>query len=121
MLLVDDDAEVRTALADLLTVRGFEVDVAQNALDAIDSFERGARPDVVLADLCMPGLIGSELIEYMHGRSDLAEIPLAIVSGHPQLAPRGYKVFLKPVDGDVLVQFLRATHSDRKGDSPARR
>ena len=42
----------------------------------------------------------------MRGDSRLAEIPLAIVSGSPQLAPAGVPVFKKPVPARDLLAFI---------------
>lgn len=98
-------------LAELLWSCGFYVDVAPSALDAIEAFERGARPSAVLTDLRMPGLLGTELIEYMRGCSELADIPVAILSAWPHRAPRTYPVFKKPFDGGELVMFLRSAIS----------
>ena len=109
VLVVDDDPDVRTMLAQLLWRCGFYVDVAANALDAIDALERGSRPSAVVTDFRMPGLVGTELIEYMRDRSDLSTIPVALVSAWPQHAPRGCPVFTKPFDAQALVSFLRAT------------
>ena len=107
VLLVEDDADVRALLAELLRRRGFAVDTVANGAEAITAFEAGARPRAVLTDLCMPGLVGNEVIEYMRSSPELAAIPVAVVSGIPRGAPVGYTVFTKPVDVEILTAFLR--------------
>jgi CheY-like chemotaxis protein len=109
VLVVDDDLEARTLLADLLRRRGFEVDVASDGVEAIEVLERAAPPGALIADLWMPGIVGAELLEYVRARRELADVPIAIVSGSPRGAPRGYKVFTKPVDAEALVAFLQAS------------
>ena len=111
VLVVDDDPDVRMLIGELLAVHGFEVELAADAMEAIELLDRGARPNVVVADLLMPGVDGTELLAYMRGHPELAEIPVAIVSGQTRYAPRGYKVFTKPVDARVLVDFVRAPAS----------
>jgi CheY-like chemotaxis protein len=106
VLIVEDDPESRAALGDFLRTQGYEVDLATNGAEAIDCLE-GARPCAVLVDLLMPGIVGQELLEYIHNDVRLASIPVAIVSASPQLAPEGYQVFRKPVDPRLLVAFLR--------------
>ena len=107
LLIVEDDFEVRSMLAEMLTSEGYEIDMASNGAEAITLFERGARPCAVLVDLLMPGIVGQELLEYLRADDQLAEIPVAIVSASPQLAPRGYKVFSKPLQLGPLLDFLR--------------
>ncbi len=107
MLVVDDDVDVRTTLAQLLRARGFEVDVACDGGEAIDVLENGEPPSAIVADLRMPGIIGNELFEYITSRAELARMPLAIVTGSPRLAPEGVPVFCKPIDSNALIGFLR--------------
>jgi CheY-like chemotaxis protein len=107
ILVVDDDIEVRSALADVFQMHGYTVELAANGADAIDLLERGHRPDVVLVDLLMPGVIGHSLLEYMRGDQQLSQIPVAIVSASPHLAPPGYRVFGKPVQLGALLEFVR--------------
>jgi hypothetical protein len=55
----------------------------------------------------MPGIVGQELLEYVRAEQGLAEIPIAIISGSPELAPDGYEVFPKPIDSVALLDFVR--------------
>lgn len=108
ILVVDDDVEIRSALTDAFEMHGFAVATAENGADAIDLFEQGHRPDVVLVDLLMPGVIGHSLLEYLRRDDALSQIPVAIVSASPHLAPPGYRVFGKPVQLNALLAFVRA-------------
>jgi len=107
VLVVEDDPEFKTTLECLLTSQGHEVDVVNNGAEAISFLEANEeRPDVVLVDLLMPGIVGNELLEYLRDDDKLAEIPVAIVSASPQLAPEGYPVFPKPIDSRSLLDFV---------------
>ncbi len=94
-------------LCDLLIHEGYEVDLVENGADAIHRLEASDPPCVVLVDLLMPGIVGQELLEYLRADTRLAAIPVAIVSGSPQLAPAGYTVFRKPLDLRPLLDFVR--------------
>ena len=107
VLIVEDDPEIRASLADLLRTEGYEIALATNGAEAIDCLEGAQRPCAVLVDLLMPGIVGQELLEYLRDDVRLASIPVAIVSGSPQLAPEGYRVFRKPLDPRPLLDFLR--------------
>ncbi len=60
---------------------------------------------MVLVDLRMPGIIGHSVLEYMRSEPGLAQIPVAIMTGSPELAPPGYPVFRKPLDVGALLGF----------------
>ncbi len=107
VLIVDDDADVQELLSELLAGEGYHVAVASNGLEAIDILEAAThQPCAVIVDLLMPGVVGQELIEYVRGDTRLSQIPLAIVSGSPQLAPPGLPVFKKPVPARTLLDFV---------------
>lgn len=107
VLVVEDDAELRASMVELLVAEGFEVDLATNGAEAIDQLEHDLRPCAVVVDLLMPGIVGQELLEYLRDDARLAQIPVAIYSGSPQLAPKGYPVFRKPTDMAPLLAFVR--------------
>jgi CheY-like chemotaxis protein len=108
VLVVDDDVEFRTALCNLLQARRFVVEVAKDGFEAMEKLERGQPPSAIVADLLMPGILGTELLEYVAARSDLAHIPIAIITGSPLHAPPGLMLFRKPFDAELLVGFLRS-------------
>ena len=64
LLLVDDENEFVTTLAERLVIRGFEVDYATRARDAIDLVKEN-RYDLVVLDMKMPGTSGLELKELL--------------------------------------------------------
>jgi DNA-binding response OmpR family regulator len=57
LLLVDDENEFVTTLAERLVIRGFEVDYATKAIDALDLVEKSPY-DLVILDMKMPGISG---------------------------------------------------------------
>src|SRR5262245_38468489 len=59
-LLVEDDASIRYALADMLGDEGFDVTTVVNGRDALNALRCGAPPDVILLDLMMPVMDGWE-------------------------------------------------------------
>ncbi|HEY4055929.1 MAG TPA: sigma-54 dependent transcriptional regulator [Kofleriaceae bacterium] len=62
VLVVDDEVNARTALAELLHDEGYDVEMAADAFKALGKYEAFA-PDVVVTDLKMPGMSGIELVE----------------------------------------------------------
>jgi len=88
VLVVEDDDDLRVALCRLLAANGYDVGLAANGVEAIEAVEHQA-PCAVVLDLLMPGIVGQELLEHMRSDPDLAAIPVAIISGSPELAPPG--------------------------------
>jgi CheY-like chemotaxis protein len=107
VLIVEDDAELRASMADLLKADGYEIELARNGAEAITYLETAGRPCALVVDLLMPGVVGQELLEYLRDDDALASIPVAIFSASPHLAPKGYPVFRKPLDMEPLLAFVR--------------
>lgn len=61
ILIVDDEENARTALAELLREEGYRVDTAADGIKALSKIEELA-PDLLVTDLKMPGLGGLELL-----------------------------------------------------------
>lgn len=107
-MIVDDDADVSSALSQMFSAHGYDVSVAANGAEAIELLDDEGLPCVVLVDLLMPGIVGHELLDYM--RATGVTIPVAIISGSPELAPSGYLVFAKPIDHAGLLDFVARSH-----------
>jgi two-component system response regulator AtoC len=80
-LLVVDDAEgIRTYLANLLELRGYQVDTAQDGRSALALLEAGAAPDVVILDVMMPGIDGLETLRRIRElEPDLPVVMLSVI------------------------------------------
>jgi len=75
ILVVDDEVNARSALAELLRDQGFDVETAADAFKALGKFESFA-PQVVVTDLKMPGMDGVELVKKLRAE---AEPPAVVV------------------------------------------
>lgn len=108
ILIIDDDVHIQLALKQVLMRAGYEVKIATNGAEAIEILDAGRPPMAVLVDLLMPGIVGQELLDYMRNEPGLSNVPIAIITGSPHLAPPGYKVFSKPLDAPALLEFVRS-------------
>jgi len=78
-ILVVDDAEViRTYLRNLLPMKGYDVLVAEDGLKAMALLNGGARPDVVVLDVMMPGIDGIETLRKI--KQLIPEVPVIMLS-----------------------------------------
>jgi CheY-like chemotaxis protein len=118
ILLVQDDALTREAMALLLGAAGYAIVCAGNGREALARLGEGERPWLILLDLEMPVMDGWEFRRRQRQVPALAAIPVVLVSaagdlaGHAAaLGAAGY--FPKPVEFDDLLGALRALAQDR--------
>ena len=75
VIVVEDEESFSDALSYMLRKEGFEVAVAANGLDALDLFDR-AGADLVLLDVMLPGLPGTEVCRRLRAKSGVPIIML---------------------------------------------
>ncbi len=79
ILVVDDEAGVRSSLAGILSDEGYLVETADSG-EACLALVESRRFDLVLLDVWMPGLDGLETLTRLRGTD--AELPVVVISGH---------------------------------------
>jgi len=71
---------IRHTVCRFLEARGYTVESATNGEEALPIVER-SRPDIIITDMQMPKMSGSELIAILKSRPEMASIPVIIVAG----------------------------------------
>lgn len=111
VLVVDDEPQIRRALAINLGARDYEVDLAETGEEALDLAARH-HPDVVVLDLGLPGIGGVEVIEGIRGWSRVPIIVLSVREGEADkvaaLDAGADDYVTKPFGMDELLARLRA-------------
>lgn len=80
-LIVEDQAQVRALVAEILESNGFEVHVAEDGTQALERVKQlGATLSLLVTDIMVPGLSGAELCEAV--RNELPEVPIVVMSGY---------------------------------------
>lgn len=112
VLVVDDNEDVRDLLRLHLVAGGFDVEIAENGQQAIDSIA-SAPPDLMLTDLNMPGMDGFQLIEAVRANPSHRNMPIILLTAHSDVTVvrRGMDLgaddFLtKPVNSKDLLNAL---------------
>ncbi|MFL5953219.1 MAG: response regulator transcription factor [Gaiellaceae bacterium] len=113
VLVVDDDAALRSAMSRTLELEGYAVDVAEDGVAALSFFEEGAvQPDVVILDLLMPNVDGMTACRLIRRTSD---VPILMLTARHAIEDRveglevGADDFLgKPFAVIELLARLRA-------------
>ncbi len=114
ILIADDDEGLRKALADFLSMQGFEVLVAGDGLAAWELVRRGS-PSFSILDYHMPGLTGLEVLKrWAEDRGLRGRLPCVLISAEASSAERreaeriGVFRFLdKPLSPEELLQAIR--------------
>jgi two-component system response regulator MprA len=122
VLVVDDDADSRDTLADVLAEEGYAVQKAGGADEALAMLIGGLRPQLVLLDLVMPGMSGDELLARLRG-TDLAAVPVVVLSArHDWQPPAGVECLRKPVGLSKVLEAVRqhAGAASAPAGAPAR-
>ena len=111
-LVVDDSMLIRHTVCRFLEERGFAVESATNGHEALELLKSMA-PSLIITDVNMPKMDGSELIDRIKSDPARAGIPLVVLtgkvsSGEPQPAKADYIVHK---DKDITDQLHRALES----------
>lgn len=112
VLLVDDDVSLRAIFSRVLSRAGLKVQAVESGEHALDLLRRGRRFHVLVTDLVMPGMSGTDLLRHVR-RLDL-DVPVVIVTGNATLETAlttlehgGFRYLQKPVENAVLIQVVK--------------
>jgi CheY-like chemotaxis protein len=78
-LVVDDSMLIRHTVCRYLEERGFGVETAANGQEALEALKR-VLPDLIITDMQMPKMGGTEFITALKNNSETADIPILVVS-----------------------------------------
>jgi len=85
ILVVEDDEDIRSLLAESLTSSGYSVVEARDGLDALKALEAGVVPRVVVLDLMMPRMNGWVFLERLRADPERADLPVLVTSAFTDL------------------------------------
>jgi CheY-like chemotaxis protein len=118
-LVVDDSMLIRHTVCRFLEERGFAVESATNGQEALETLKR-IHPDIIVTDMQMPKMSGSELITALKQQPGTADIPVVIVagkqSGFDKTENRANFAIFKDIDiEDQLAKALEALLGAKAG------
>jgi CheY-like chemotaxis protein len=113
ILIADDEPHIRNVLRRLLLSEGFCVCEAGDGYEALAAVNT-CEVSVIVMDILMPGMNGSEAIRTLRANPRFATTPILIITGHTALRPQqwadprsGIQVLTKPLN---LDQMLTTVH-----------
>jgi CheY-like chemotaxis protein/anti-sigma regulatory factor (Ser/Thr protein kinase) len=125
ILIVDDEDEVRSLMADMVASQGHEVLQAGCGRDAISLLEGGAKVDLVLTDLGMPGMTGWEVARVIRSRWPLLSVGLVTGWGSQDVpaADRGLIIgtVTKPFTPEALSALIAGARGGQEAESRSSR
>src|SRR5690242_18367891 len=110
VLIVEDDADLREMMAQLLSLEGYSAATVANGREALQYLAQGDMPEVILLDLMMPVMDGWEFRRQQQADPQLSEVPVIVLSALDQaraadLEPAAF--LKKPLDFDRLLTLVR--------------
>ncbi|MBI4844346.1 MAG: response regulator [Nitrospirae bacterium] len=110
VLIVDDEIEFATTLAERLRLRGYDAKAVYCAEDTF-AIAKSDTPDILLLDLRMPGMSGLEIL--MTVREFAPNIKVILLTGHIDLEEKiegirisNFDYLMKPVDINELTEKI---------------
>jgi two-component system, cell cycle response regulator DivK len=113
--LVEDNDDNRALIAAILDdAEGYELREYVDGPSALEGMTHD-RPDLVLLDVSLPGMDGTEVLERLRAREDLRALPVVVLTAHAMRGDRerflalGFDAYIgKPiVDDDELVRTIQ--------------
>src|SRR5262245_58819867 len=124
LLVADDSLTIRKVIGMIFSTEDFQVHAVDNGIDAIHK-TRELRPDVVLADVMMPGKSGYDVCHALKADPATQDIPVVLLAGtfeafdeNRARAARADDHITKPFESQVLLDKVKALVGVR-GDAPA--
>jgi twitching motility two-component system response regulator PilH len=115
ILVVDDSKTELFFMKDLLTKNGYQVVTAENAEQTHAALATGAKPDLILMDVVMPGQNGFQLTRAISKDPVTANIPIIMCTSKNQETDRVWAMrqgardyITKPVNADELLGKISA-------------
>lgn len=108
ILLVEDDNDIRSSLATLLEMEGYETVSASNGKVALDLLPTMPCPCLILLDLMMPVMNGWDFLKVKQRNIGIAPIPVLVVTAMDDStkSPVGQRLIKKPIDFSLLMKIV---------------
>jgi CheY-like chemotaxis protein len=128
VLVIDDNPVVLRSLYSILTIHGFEANVALDGFEVINCM-RKERPDIILLDILFPPSVaegkvvwdGFKILEWLRNEGKAADLPVVIISScDPErfrdrcLAAGAQAYYSKPLPMKELLETIRTLTSVEK-------
>ena len=110
-LIIEDDRDIVTLFGHVANQAGYQTEIALHGKVAVERLTAlDPIPDIILLDLGLPGVPGSEILHLIRSSEKLKGIPVVVITGYPYVArnldDQPELVLLKPVNIEQLTNLL---------------
>ena len=113
ILFIEDEQELLSTVGNLLLDQGYNVIKAENAEKGLTSIQATV-PDLILADIKLPGMDGFDFFEEVRKQSSLAKVPVVFLTAFNNVDAKMYakkvgvsEYITKPFDFEYLIARIR--------------
>ncbi|MDF1676776.1 MAG: response regulator [Vicingaceae bacterium] len=114
ILLIEDDQVMRENIAELITLTGYEVEVAENGMIGIEK-TTSFKPDLIICDIMMPELDGYGVLYILSQKPETASIPFIFLTAKSEKDDlrKGMELgaddyLFKPFDSTELIRAIKS-------------
>lgn len=109
-LIIEDDRDIVALFRHVLDLAGYRTEIVLDGKIAVEYLARST-PDIVLLDLGLPNVSGGEILTMMRADERLKEIPVVVITAHPQVAEilpvAPQLVLIKPVNIEQMSKLIQ--------------
>lgn len=109
-LIIEDERDIVALFRHVLDLAGYRTEIVLDGKAAMEHLSR-TTPDIVLLDLGLPGLSGTEILVRMHADERLKQIPVVVITAFPHVAQAlpvtPQLVLIKPVNIEQMTTLIR--------------
>jgi two-component system, chemotaxis family, chemotaxis protein CheY len=110
VVVVEDETESREFLIQILELEGFQCLGFGNGAEALECLKKSGPPCLIVLDIRMPVMDGTQFRSALLRDPRLAKIPVIVLTAADPSAAKALsplRIFRKPVDVDALVEVVR--------------
>jgi CheY-like chemotaxis protein len=108
--IIEDDAEFRNMLRELLEEEQYRVVALSNGAEALEALRGETVPNVILLDVSMPVMDGFDFLRFRNDDPRLAQVPVVLVTNakpHERPTVGVNDVVRKPIDIDEILFAIK--------------
>jgi diguanylate cyclase (GGDEF)-like protein len=109
-LIIEDDRDIVALFRHVMDLAGYRTEIILHGQVAVEHLAK-SQPDIVLLDLNLPGVSGSEILTMMHADERLRNVPVVVITAHPHLVEtlpvRPELTLIKPVNIEQMSNLIQ--------------
>lgn len=115
VLIIEDERDIAALFRHVMDLAGYRTEIAANGTLALERLSN-SQPDVVLLDLTLPGVSGTDILNSMRSDERLSRIPVVVITAYWELAENlavePDLIMLKPVSAEQLTDLVQRLARD---------